>query len=43
MLWVCAGFGLLGTALAFAFLPGRVRETTEQPGGQSELSHDLAG
>lgn len=43
MLWVCAAGGLIGTVLALAYLPGRVRRTSEQPGGQSELSHELAG
>jgi EmrB/QacA subfamily drug resistance transporter len=43
MLWVCAAGGLLGTVLAFVYLPSRARKTSERPGGQSELSHELAG
>ena len=43
MLWVCAAGGLLGTVLAFAYLPARARKTSERPGCKSELSHEPTG
>jgi hypothetical protein len=43
MLWVCVAGGLLGTVLAFAYLPRRAEKTSEKADARSELSHELAG
>ncbi|MGD0272645.1 MAG: DHA2 family efflux MFS transporter permease subunit [Gaiellaceae bacterium] len=43
MLWVCVAGGLLGTVLAFAYLPRKVGKTSEPADGRSGLSREAAG